>query len=97
MKSKAHSKKCQETGVLEELEAEEGTGSTSALPDSLSTSLLPPLPLAQPPSQPPSFLPLFPLLSLPPFHALPSRLLNNREVARAPGATQPVAVQFRIT
>ncbi|XP_053432609.1 transcription factor HIVEP3 isoform X1 [Nycticebus coucang] len=33
MKSKAHSKKCQETGVLEELEAEEGT-SDDLFPDS---------------------------------------------------------------
>lgn len=77
MKSKAHSKKCQETGVLEELEAEEG----NELPTSLILSSPTPLLLYHllfylsfSPS--PSFLSSSPLLPLPappsPFHALSS-------------------------
>lgn len=59
MKSKAHSKKCQETGVLEELEAEEG----NELPTPSSPSPYLPLPLLAPwPS--PSFLSSLPLLPL---------------------------------
>lgn len=63
MKSKAHSKKCQETGVLEELEAEEG----NELPTPSSPSPLPTFPsLPWPPCPPsPSFLSSLPLLPLP--------------------------------
>lgn len=60
MKSKAHSKKCQETGVLEELEAEEG----NELPTPSPPPPLPTFPsLPCPPHPPsPSFLSSLPLL-----------------------------------
>lgn len=57
MKSKAHSKKCQETGVLEELEAEEG----NKLPTCLSLLSISPSPSSAcssscPPHRPIPFL-----------------------------------------
>lgn len=76
MKSKAHSKKCQETGVLEELEAEEGTVPTSSFPNSLSTSHPSPLPLTFPLSRHPHFYYCSPSsLSLPPSFPSMSSLL----------------------
>lgn len=63
MKSKAHSKKCQETGVLEELEAEEGEDLSAPPPPSFLTIPLP--------------SPLLLALLLCPLHAQPSTFSNH--------------------
>lgn len=71
MKSKAHSKKCQETGVLEELEAEEGNRSpTLPSPFSLLPTSPPHLPALPPVS--PALPPPCPLLQF-------SRLLRDKD------------------